>query len=85
MFLRVWGVGKVLHFSKSAIREYITYKGLKEIFHREGYQQLSIASLDGTISPYGGFPLFSFQGHFESSEKHTNVGDAVKHHLLFSF
>lgn len=75
----------MLHFSKSAIREYITYKGLKEIFHREGYQLLSIASLDGTVSPYGGFPLFSFQGHFESSEKHTNVGNAVKQPPFFLF
>lgn len=68
----------MLHFLKSAVREYITYKGLKEIFHGESYERVNIASIDGSISPYGGFPWFSFQGHSESSEKHTNVGDAVK-------
>lgn len=73
----------MLHFSKSAVRQYITYKGLKEIFHSEGYKRVTIASIDGSISPYGGFPWFSFQGHSESSKKHTNVGDAVKHPLFF--
>ena len=67
----------MLHCSKSAVREYITYKGFKEIFHIEGYKPANIAGIDGTISPYGGFPWFSFQGHSESSQKHTNVG-AVK-------
>lgn len=73
----------MLHFSKSAVREYITYKGLKEIFHSEGYKPVNITTIDGSISPYGGFPWFSFQGHFESSEKHTSVGDAAK--CLFFF
>lgn len=48
------------------------------MFHSEGYERANIAGRDGSISPYGGFLWFSFQGHSESSEKHTNVGDVVK-------
>ena len=32
MLLRVLGVGEELHFSKSAVRGYITCKGLKDFF-----------------------------------------------------
>lgn len=59
------------------MREHIAYKGFK-MFHSEGYERANIASRDGSISPYGGFLWFSFEGHSESSEKHTNVGDVVK-------
>lgn len=39
---------------------------------------MNIASTVGSISPHGDFPWFGFQGHSESSEKSTHVGDAVK-------
>ena len=52
----------MLYFSKSAVREDIVYKGLKEIFHPEGYERVNIASIVGSVSPYGVFPGLASRG-----------------------
>lgn len=79
LFPRGWGVGKVLHFSKSAVREHIAYIKASRCFTVKVMSERILPVELGVFHHMvGGFLWFSFQGHSESSEKHKNVGDVVK-------